>query len=72
MLPENMTSENVTSEHAPARQPPPTPPPEASKSPARKAVDQPVPWYGRLLIGGVLIGATIEFFRLLLTAIVLN
>jgi len=35
-------------------------------------MDQPVPWYGRLLIAGVMIGATIEFFRLLLAAIVMN
>jgi hypothetical protein len=35
-------------------------------------MDQPVPWYGRLLIAGVLIGATIEFVRLLLMAISMN
>jgi len=35
-------------------------------------VDQAVPWYGRLLIAGVLIGAAIEFFRLLLAIIVLG
>lgn len=59
----------MTSERAPAGQPPR---PSTSKVPAHKKQDQPVPWYGRLLIAGVLIGATIEFFHLLLIAIATN
>jgi len=62
----------MTSERAQTGQTIPSPPPQTSKKPARKGMDQPVPWYGRLLIAGVMIGATIEFFRLLLAAIVMN
>jgi len=46
--------------------------PSGTSNPAQKRKDPPVPWYGRLLIAGVLIGATVEFFRLLLMAIALN
>lgn len=62
----------MTFERAPTGQPSPLPSAKTSKKPTHKNTDQPVPWYGRLLIGGVLIGATIEFFRLLLMAIVMN
>jgi hypothetical protein len=61
----------MNSERAPARQPAPSPTSNVPGKPAHD-VDQVVPWYGRLLIAGVLIGATIEFFRLLLAAIVLH
>lgn len=61
----------MTLERPPAGQPSPSMSPQKSKKLAHKNMDQPVPWYGRLLIAGVLIGATIEFFRLL-AAIVMN
>lgn len=62
----------MTSESTPTGQPSPSQAPRRSKKPAHKDMNQPVPWYGRLLIAGVVIGATIEFFRLLLAAIVMN
>lgn len=62
----------MTSECTPTRQPSSSPPSQTSEKPAHKNMDQPVPWYGRLLIAGVLIGATIEFVRLLLMAISMN
>jgi hypothetical protein len=62
----------MNSERAPARQLAPSPAPNAPRKPVHENVDQAVPWYGRLLIAGVLIGATVEFFRLLLAAIVLH
>ena len=62
----------MNSERTPTRQPAPSLTPNAPRKPVHENVDQVVPWYGRLLIAGVLIGATIEFFRLLLAAIVLH
>lgn len=62
----------MTSERRQAGQRSSLPPPQTAKKTARKSIDQPVPWYGRLLIISVLIGATIEFFRLLLLAIMTN
>jgi hypothetical protein len=62
----------MTSERTPTEQPSPSPAPKTSKKTAFKITDQPVPWYGRLLIAGVMIGATIEFFRLLFMAIMMN
>lgn len=62
----------MTFECTPTGQPSRSPPAKTSKKPTHKNMDQHVPWYGRLLIVGALIGATIEFLRLLLTAIVTN
>lgn len=55
----------MNSEHTPARQPLSSPPSTTRKQPTQEKADLPVPWYGRLLLAGVLIGAMIEFFRLL-------
>jgi hypothetical protein len=62
----------MNSECPPTRQPSLPSTPDALNKRARENVDQAVPWYGRLLIAGVLIGAAIEFFRLLLAIIVLG
>ncbi len=54
---------------APAKRPASSPTTKTSRKHVPENVDQTVPWYGRLLIAGVMIGATIEFFRLLLAIV---
>ncbi|MBN9043188.1 MAG: hypothetical protein BGP05_04540 [Rhizobiales bacterium 62-47] len=62
----------MNSEPTPAEPPLSSPPPTIPKQPIRQNVDQPVPWYGRILLAGVVIGATFEFFRLLFLLIMSN